>query len=56
MATDRTLARMLELDNGDDKAHQFLSTPQAGSLVKGYLTDAKLRTLSKLPQDGDDDV
>ena len=56
MATDRTLARILELDEGSDKAQHFLSTPQAGSLVKGYLSEAKLRALSKLPQDADDDV
>ena len=56
MATDKTLARMLELDEGSDKAQQFLSTPQSGSLVRGYLSEAKLRALSKLPQDADDDV
>ena len=56
MATDKTLARILELDEGNDKAQQFLSTPQAGSLVRGHLSDAKLRALSKLPQDADDDV
>lgn len=54
LATERTLARILELDDSSDKAQQFLTSGQAGSLVKGYLTDSKLRTLSKLPLDSDD--
>ena len=54
LATEKTLARMLELDDNTDKAQHFLSSGHAGSLVKAYLTDAKLRTLSKLPVDTDD--
>lgn len=54
LATDRTLARMLMLDDSTDKAQSFLSSGQAGSLVKSYLSDAKLRALSKIPMDSDD--
>lgn len=54
LATERTLARILELDDSTHKAEHFVNTPQAGSLVRGYLTDMKLRSLSKLSPDGDD--
>lgn len=54
LATERTLARILMLDDSTDKAQLFLSSGQAGSLVKSYLSDAKLRALSKLPMDSDD--
>ena len=54
LATERTLARILELDDSTDKAQHFLTSGQAGSLVKGDLTDAKLRALSKLPVDSED--
>ena len=54
LATERTLARILQLEDSTHKAEHFVNTPQAGSLVRGYLTDAKLRSLSKLSPDGDD--
>ncbi len=55
LATDRTLARILQLDeDSTDKAQLFLSSGKAGSLVKGYLSDTKLRALAKLPLDSDD--
>lgn len=54
LATERTLARILTLEDSTDKAQLFLSSGQAGSLVKSYLSDAKLRALSKIPMDSDD--
>ncbi|DBB12167.1 TPA: hypothetical protein ACH3X3_006274 [Trebouxia sp. C0006] len=54
LATERTLARILQLEDSTHKAEHFVNTPLAGSLVRGYLTDMKLRSLSKLTPDGDD--
>ena len=54
LATERTLARLLDLEDSTDKARHYLSSGQAGSLVRSYLNDAKLRALSKLPLDNDD--
>ena len=46
---------MLQLDeDSTDKAQLFLSSGKAGSLVKAYLSDTKLRALAKLPLDSDD--
>ena len=54
LATERTLARILQLEDSTHNAENFVNTPLAGSLVRGYLTDMKLRSLSKLTPDGDD--
>ena len=54
LATEKTLSRFLELHDSTHKAEHFLNTPQAGSLVRGYLNDTKLRALAKLPLDSDD--
>ncbi len=54
LAAERTLARILQLKDSTYKAEHFVNTPLAGSFVRGYLFDMKLRSLSKLTQNGDD--
>lgn len=54
MATDRTLSRILSLDQSMDKVHAFLASRDAVSLVRGYLSEAKLRALAKLTPETDD--
>ena len=54
MAADRTLSRILSLDQNTDKAHTFLGSSQAVAFVRGHLTDSRLRALAKLTPDTDD--
>lgn len=56
LSTERTLARVLQLNKGMEAANEFVSGGQAGGLVKRTLTDVYLRRLSKLPMLGEDDI
>lgn len=56
VASDRTLTSMLSLDQSTDKVHTFLASSQAVSFVRTFLTDSKLRVLSKISLEGDDDL
>jgi len=45
----------LQIDQGLERVHTFISTPGAGTTAKAYLTEACLRRLSRLPLADEDD-
>ena len=46
---------VLQMDQGQEAVHEYLSSPAAGPTAKSYLTEACLRRLSRLPLSDDDD-
>lgn len=56
LATERTLAQVLQLDRGTNAANEFLARDGVQSSVKRTLTEVYLRRLGKLPTLEEDDL
>lgn len=54
VAAQRTIVRLLQLNEGQDEAQQFLASGKAGGTARQVLTEPTLRTLGKMPLEDED--
>ncbi|KAK9866109.1 hypothetical protein WJX84_009505 [Apatococcus fuscideae] len=54
VAAQRTVVRLLQLNEGQDEAQQFLASGKAGATARQVLTEPTLRTLGKMPLEAED--
>ena len=56
LAAERTLARVLQLDQGMEAAQAYLNSGKPGALAKQMLSETYCRRLARLPATEEDDL
>ena len=56
LATERTVARVLQLDHGPEATQAYLKSGKPGALAKQMLTETYCRRLERLPATEEDDL